>query len=332
MGNPFLYPINVDDLQVTAGGLGIQLTSVLNLLTERTVKIWNGTAYVDASVINGRTAFWVRKLSPGNVDLIVRPIASTSGSPAPTLATPPGASWAVALQISQGDRVAERVMLGAAAVRTGEWNPLSASRAPSPPTGQHLVAFVEKTDWGRMNGQYVREFKAPAASMEWEFIVEGASAPGEIQLEVQGHSLPADRTLWLTEIASQETREVLPGARLSYPARAGRHVFRLVVAGSGSEPAASPLVEQLRFAYPNPFVQSVGIALTLATRGDVRIDVYDLQGRRVRSMERTGLDPGDHVVVWDGRDASGRIVPEGVYLTRYKVGSVTGTARIVKMP
>jgi len=57
--------------------------------------------------------------------------------------------------------------------------------------------------------------------------------------------------------------------------------------------------------------------------------VYDLAGRRVRML----VDPsnatavGTHDVVWDGRDASGRAAPAGVYFARLAVDGAARTAR-----
>jgi len=64
---------------------------------------------------------------------------------------------------------------------------------------------------------------------------------------------------------------------------------------------------------PNPFNPRTTIAFELAAHGHARLTVYDATGRRVTELVNGELDAGRRVVVWDGRDASGRAVGSGVY-------------------
>jgi hypothetical protein len=335
MANPFLYPITVGSLRVSDGvNPSVQLTNAGNTRTERNVRIWNGTGYTTLSnntdVINGRTAFWVQKLVAGTAQLIVNPVPSTTGSPVPTLAKPTEATWAVAIQPTHGTAAAEPLMFGAAAVPEGEWNGLNLARAPSPP-GRHLAAYVQKTGWGRMSGEYVREFKPAAESMEWDFVVENGEAPGQMALGVSAFDLPAGARLWLTDERSGERVEVAPGEALPFAAVEGARRFRLAVTAAGIAAAAPPIEQKLRFAYPNPFKGSIGLAFAMAAPGEIRVEIFDAQGRRIRRLERLADSPGETVVVWDGLDAGGRRVGNGVYLARYQAGDVRGVRRLVRM-
>jgi flagellar hook assembly protein FlgD len=69
-------------------------------------------------------------------------------------------------------------------------------------------------------------------------------------------------------------------------------------------------------AYPNPFRSRVGIHFTTTRSDPVRVAVHDLAGRRVRTLHRGGLAPGDHAFVWDGHDAQGRPASPGLYVVR----------------
>jgi hypothetical protein len=67
---------------------------------------------------------------------------------------------------------------------------------------------------------------------------------------------------------------------------------------------------------PNPFSGSTTFAYELATAGRVSLAVHDASGRMVR-MLRTGTQAaGRYRAAWDGRDAGGRDVANGVYLVR----------------
>ena len=65
--------------------------------------------------------------------------------------------------------------------------------------------------------------------------------------------------------------------------------------------------------------------LGMAKPGAVTITVHDMRGRLVRRiLAGVDLDAGEYSLGWDGRDASGRRSPAGVYLVR--AGSGTGAA------
>jgi photosystem II stability/assembly factor-like uncharacterized protein len=68
--------------------------------------------------------------------------------------------------------------------------------------------------------------------------------------------------------------------------------------------------------YPNPFKDATIITLSLAKPADVVLSIYDLAGRRVRSLEAGRLEEGMHDLRWDGRNDSGRRVAAGVYFVR----------------
>ncbi len=68
---------------------------------------------------------------------------------------------------------------------------------------------------------------------------------------------------------------------------------------------------------PNPFNPLTKIVYGApAGGGRVEMAVYDLSGRRVRTLVSGQVPAGRHEVVWDGTDGSGRVVASGVYLVR----------------
>ena len=73
-------------------------------------------------------------------------------------------------------------------------------------------------------------------------------------------------------------------------------------------------------AVPSPMRASTHIRFTLPRSSDqaspVRLAVFGLDGRRVRSLWDTPAAAGAHDVVWDGRDAVGHPVAPGVYFYR----------------
>ena len=67
---------------------------------------------------------------------------------------------------------------------------------------------------------------------------------------------------------------------------------------------------------PNPFNPSTLIQYEVASRGRVRLHIYDVAGRLVRRLVETELDPGRYESVWNGRNEAGATVASGSYFYR----------------
>lgn len=87
----------------------------------------------------------------------------------------------------------------------------------------------------------------------------------------------------------------------------------------------------LSTASPNPFRTTTRIRFGLARPGAVRLELFDMQGRRIRTLAAGVLPPGAHGASWDGRDGSGNRVRAGVYFVRLVTPSESLTSRVVSL-
>lgn len=87
----------------------------------------------------------------------------------------------------------------------------------------------------------------------------------------------------------------------------------------GPRPALAALSLPAR---PNPFHRMVTVMFDVPVAGHYKIDVFDLQRRKVRLLEQGTMDLGRHEVRWDARDDESRSVPSGIYFVR--VGGPSG--------
>jgi len=86
-------------------------------------------------------------------------------------------------------------------------------------------------------------------------------------------------------------------------------------------------------ARPNPFSTATHLAYTLPTPGDLRLEIFDLSGRRVQSFERKASPAGPGFFDWDGADAHGRAAAPGVYffrMTRDGADAVSGRVTLIR--
>ena len=84
----------------------------------------------------------------------------------------------------------------------------------------------------------------------------------------------------------------------------------------GAEIHPVPQVFILGRNYPNPFNLSTIIPYRLAMTSTVQLEIFDVAGRKVRTLLSERQAPGFYEVLWDGRDEGGVYVASGVYLYR----------------
>ncbi|UCG53420.1 MAG: T9SS type A sorting domain-containing protein [Candidatus Latescibacterota bacterium] len=82
-------------------------------------------------------------------------------------------------------------------------------------------------------------------------------------------------------------------------------------------------------AYPNPFNPRTTITYSVPEPGVVRVGLYGVDGRHVRTLIDRWAPVGHHNTTWDGRDTRGRTVASGVYFVRLETAGRTQTKRVV---
>jgi carboxypeptidase T len=80
---------------------------------------------------------------------------------------------------------------------------------------------------------------------------------------------------------------------------------------------------------PNPARNVARFEFEIPRESDVRVDVVDLQGRRVQTIGEWRLRPGRYARTWDARDQAGRPMAAGMYFVRLEAGGSMRTRRLV---
>src|SRR4029453_8090032 len=99
---------------------------------------------------------------------------------------------------------------------------------------------------------------------------------------------------------------------------------RLQILGERSVAVDALSRTRLLGSAPNPFNPATQVRFELSRAGAAVLEVFDARGRRIRTITAPGLGAGAHSVAWDGRDASGRSLPSGVYLYEIRSGAWRG--------
>ncbi len=68
--------------------------------------------------------------------------------------------------------------------------------------------------------------------------------------------------------------------------------------------------------YPNPFNPGTNISYALPSQSHVRVEVFNILGEKVKTLQ-DGLQPaGNYTVTWDSKDSKGNPVSSGIYFYR----------------
>jgi hypothetical protein len=96
-----------------------------------------------------------------------------------------------------------------------------------------------------------------------------------------------------------------------------------------SEPAEEAGPSLSIETFPNPFNPHTRLRFTVPRDCRVRLDVYDVEGRHVRSLMNEQRTAGKHEVAWLGDDNTGKPVAGGVYFCRLEVDGAAITSKLV---
>lgn len=92
-----------------------------------------------------------------------------------------------------------------------------------------------------------------------------------------------------------------------------------------------PAVSYVAAASPNPFRESTSIHFGLAQVATIRLELFDVRGRRVRTLVHGQQAAGTHFANWDGRDEVGEPVSAGVFFARLTTPAGTYVKRLVRL-
>jgi len=100
----------------------------------------------------------------------------------------------------------------------------------------------------------------------------------------------------------------------------------------GVAPTAAVTPRLLLGSNPNPFHGATEIRFTLSEPGKVTLAVFDVTGRRVRSLLAGDMLAGPQAVSWDATNERGTAVAPGVYFLRVQTAKARQVQRVVLLP
>lgn len=91
--------------------------------------------------------------------------------------------------------------------------------------------------------------------------------------------------------------------------------------GINAEIAPVPLGFTLHQNYPNPFNPTTNISFSLSKPSNVRLEIFNIRGEKVRSLTNGYFNAGYWTAVWNGKNDNGLSAPSGMYMYRMIAGT-----------
>ncbi len=120
----------------------------------------------------------------------------------------------------------------------------------------------------------------------------------------------AGRYVWHCHILSHEDHEMM-------------RPYEVLPRGGHAELVEQPPVSGGFYVY----ARGTDLQFAIDRQGPVRIRIFNVLGQQVRDLGTASFPAGTHHVAWDGRDASGRQAPSGVYFYRVEAGERAAAAK-----
>jgi len=97
--------------------------------------------------------------------------------------------------------------------------------------------------------------------------------------------------------------------------------------GADTDTAITPITFTLKQNYPNPFNPSTNIAFSIPADSRVNVSVFNIKGQLVKTLKNEYMLRGDHIIQWNGDNATGHTVGSGIYFIRVSDGHQTAVKK-----
>ncbi|MBC8416689.1 MAG: T9SS type A sorting domain-containing protein [Candidatus Cloacimonetes bacterium] len=73
--------------------------------------------------------------------------------------------------------------------------------------------------------------------------------------------------------------------------------------------------------HPNPFNPETKIIFNIPEEGNVKLEIYNIKGQKVKTLMDCYMSPGRSEMIWNGKDDNGKRFSSGVYFYKLQTPS-----------
>lgn len=211
----------------------------------------------------------------------------------------------------------QRATLGGAALET-----IAVTPAGAGPYGIAVDPAAGKVYWSQYGWGNIRRANLDGSGAEDLF---GTGLPSWIALDTASGQI-----YWASGISGTLLRGPLSGGAITPTALPVTTLGGIAIVPSASLDAPAPAITEVAFALAssNPSRGPVDFALALPAAAPVRVEVTDVQGRRLATLADGTMPAGRTTLSWTPHGTA----PAGVYFARLETGGRDWVRRIVLVP
>jgi len=184
-------------------------------------------------------------------------------------------------------------------------------------SGPRMILFSGQDDGGSLHNE-VWELRLSLGSEQWNALSVGGTPPPQMYVATAVLDEPNQRMI----VFGGNTG----GGQIN-------DVYALgpILYGIETPPSQVPQpITQILSVHPNPSMEEFVFDFSLRRPSEVKVLIFDITGRLVRTITKSVMQAGTHQVAWDGILESGRSGPSGVYFYEFTTGDYTSRGKVTK--
>jgi hypothetical protein len=269
-----------------------------------------------------------------DAELLIHPSAEKPALPLAKRRTETAGEWHIGFALFAGGVTDNMAVIGESPAASDGFDELDSPKPP-PPSDEAVLGVLHPHLHGNA-AMFASDILGPSqtSAREWRL---GASSKNYRENIVLSWENPgsANGFFYLHDVAAGATIDMSTVGTYVFSLLPGEESRIFVVektAARDARFASMPGAWALRQGWPNPFRKASVFAYSVPCRGvgefaarSVAIAVYDVNGRRLRTLFKGLRDPGTYEVMWDGADDRHKRLGQGVYLVRFSAEGFSGT-------
>lgn len=328
IGLPFAFPVAWDSIFAASG----------EPVTVQKPYLYTGS-YALTDILEPYKGYFIfNRDDNANISLRIPPIASeTSTNPLARLDFS-NIDWALQIKAKCQEARDDFNLFGTNKLASDSWDLLDYTEPPT--VGEYVSVYFPRNDWEVFPNNYTTDFrKHLGQGQTWSFNVTTNIRHSEVKLTFDGlESLFQGVEIILLDEKLNVSKNLKQDNFYSFPtgAHGTTKSLKLLVGSSDylsdevSDIALVPVEFELSQNFPNPFNPITTIRYGLPHSENVRIRIFDLLGREVRTLtDGEQKEAGYHIISWNGQDKNGRPVASGVYIYRFRAGKFSQTRKMI---
>ena len=326
VSNPLVLDVSVDSLLFTKDGTTNIYADAVTAGWVNSVYGYSGSGYEAATTFQPWKGYWLGVLET-DVSMtfpIHKAPSSRSGGSRDN-------GWSIAFDAQATNSSDETLTIGVDEIATdGFDSEFDAVTPPTPPGPEYVSAYVSHPEWNYLLGDnFSKDIQGeiPANSYN-EWIVTLETTEDNVEINWSLNNIPDELEIGidtdndglfddmrnLSTITLENSQSVV--------VRVGSGVL-------GINDEIVPINLALHQNYPNPFNPTTTLRYDLPEDAQVKIMIYDLMGRSVKSLVNSQQNAGFKSIIWDATNDLGQPVSAGMYLYRISAGNYNSVKKMV---